>query len=68
MIKTVDDEPTVSTSEKIKYRLIIAAVLLSLMLLFLMMFEGAVFNFQCSLYDFLTFECNRWNARFKPWE
>ena len=52
-----DQEPPLSKWERIKYFLVITAVVLSLVLLLLMMFEGAVFNFQCSLYDFLSFEC-----------
>ncbi|MDP7547114.1 MAG: hypothetical protein QGF20_07460 [Alphaproteobacteria bacterium] len=63
-----DQEPPLSKWERIKYFLVIAAVVLSLVLLLLMMIEGAVFNFQCSLYDFLSFECNRWDAKFKPWK
>ncbi len=63
-----DQEPPLSKWERIKYHLIITAVVLSLVLLFLMMIDGAVFNFQCSLYDFISFECNRWDAKFKPWK
>lgn len=52
----------------IKDRLAIAGVICVLVLLVLMMIDGSVMNFQCSIYDFLAFECNRWDTTFKPWK
>ena len=52
----------------IKYRLTLTLVVAMLLLLVFMMVDGAVFNFQCSFWDFITFKCNRWDAAFKPWQ
>lgn len=52
---------TMSTWERVKYHLAIAGVVLSLVLFLVMMFEGTMFNFDCFLIDFLSFECNRWS-------
>jgi len=52
----------------IKYRLTMALVVVVLLGLVFMMVDGAVMNFQCSFWDFITFECNRWDASFKPWQ
>ena len=52
----------------IKYRLTLTLVVAMLLLLVFMMVDGAVFNFQCSFWDFITFKCNRWDAGFKPWK
>lgn len=52
----------------IKYRLTMALVVVMLLILLFMMVDGAVINFQCSFWDFITFECNRWDASFKPWQ
>ena len=69
MEKSLDDqEPQESKWVIIKYRLSIVAVVVVLLLLVLMMIDGSVMNFQCSLYDFLSFECNRWDTTFKPWK
>ena len=51
-----------------KDRLAIAMVIVFLLILGFMMVDGAVMNFRCSFMDFITFECNRWDARFKPWD
>jgi len=52
----------------IKFRLTMAFVVIVLLGLVFMMVDGAVINFQCSFWDFVTFECNRWDASFKPWK
>jgi len=52
----------------IKYRLTLALVVAMLLILVFMMVDGAVINFQCSFWDFITFKCNRWDAAFKPWQ
>lgn len=51
-----------------KDRLAIAGAVLAILLLFFMMFADSVENFQCSPYDFITFKCNRFDAKFKPWK
>jgi hypothetical protein len=52
----------------IKYRLTMALVVVLLVGLVFMMVDGAIMNFQCSFWDFITFKCNRWDAAFKPWQ
>jgi uncharacterized integral membrane protein len=52
----------------IKDRLAITGVVIALLFLLLMMIDGAVVNFRCSLWQFITFECNRWDATWKPWD
>ena len=52
----------------VKYRLTMALVVALLLGLLFMMVDGAIMNFQCSFWDFITFECNRWDASFKPWK
>lgn len=52
----------------LKDRLSIAAVLLVLAFLVFMMFADAIENFQCSAWETITFKCNRFDAKFKPWE
>ena len=51
----------------VKDRLAIAAVILSLVLLLFMMIDGSIVNFRCSFMQFITFECNRWDASWKSW-
>jgi hypothetical protein len=50
-----------------KDRLAIVGVIVSLLLLFYFMFDGAIMNFQCSFTEFLSFKCNRYDARPRPW-
>jgi len=52
----------------LKFRLTIALVVIVLLGLVFMMVDGSIINFQCSFWDFITFECNRWDASFKPWK
>ena len=52
----------------IKYRLTMALVVVLLLGLVFMMVDGAIINFQCSFWDFITFDCNRWDASFKGWK
>ncbi|MEQ9641423.1 MAG: hypothetical protein RIM84_15480 [Alphaproteobacteria bacterium] len=61
--KAVDDRWA-----RTKDRLAIAMVVVVLLILGFLMVDGAVMNFQCSFWDFITFECNRWDAGFKRWE
>ncbi len=58
---------TVSKWAVFKDRLGIAGVIVSLLLLFYFMFDGSIMNFQCSFTEFLSFKCNRYDARPKPW-
>jgi hypothetical protein len=51
-----------------KDRLGIAGVIVALVLLFYFMFEGSIMNFQCSFTEFLSFKCNRYDARPRPWD
>jgi hypothetical protein len=32
-----------------------------------MMIDGSIENFRCSFVQFITFQCNRWDAAPKPW-
>jgi hypothetical protein len=52
----------------IKDRLAIASVIIVLLALVIMMIDGSIENFRCSFWQFITFECNRWDARWKPWD
>lgn len=47
-------------------RLAIAGVIVALGILFFMMINGAVIDFQRSFTDFISFKRNRWDVRFKP--
>ncbi len=49
-------------------RLAIAIVIVVLLILGFLMIDGAIMNFQCSFWDFITLKCNRWDAGFKPWQ
>jgi hypothetical protein len=51
-----------------KDRLAIAGVIVALLVLVFFMIDGSIFNFRCSFWQFVTFECNRWDARWKPWD
>jgi hypothetical protein len=52
----------------LKDRLGIAGVIVVLLLLLYFMFEGSIMNFQCSFTEFLSFQCNRYDARPKQWD
>ena len=52
----------------IKDRLAIVAVILVLAFLVFLMIDGSIENFRCSFVQFITFECNRWDAAPKPWK
>ena len=58
---------TVSKWAVFKDRLGIAGVIVSLLLLLYLMFDGSIMNFQCSLTEFLAFKCNRYDAKPRPW-
>ena len=51
----------------VKDRLAIAAVILSLVFLLFLMVDGSIVNFRCTFMQFITLECNRWDASWKPW-
>ena len=51
-----------------KDRVAIVAVILVLALFVFMMIDGSIGNFRCSFVQFITFECNRWDAKPKRWE
>lgn len=66
-----DETPPPVTETKmdiLKYRLSIGGVIFALLFILFMMFSDAVFNFQCPVMDFITFQCNRFDASFKPWK
>lgn len=52
----------------LKDRLSIVGVVLVLTFLLFMLFADAIENYQCSAWDTITFKCNRFDAKFKPWE
>jgi len=52
----------------VKDRLAIVAVVLVLAFLVFMMIDGAIENFRCTFAQFITFQCNRWDAAPKPWD
>ena len=52
----------------IKDRLAIASVVVALLVLLFLMIDGSIENYRCSLWQFITFECNRWSAGEKPWD
>jgi hypothetical protein len=51
----------------IRDRLAVVAVILVLAFLVFMMIDGSIENLRCSFVQFITFECNRWDAAPKPW-
>ena len=51
----------------VKDRLAIAGVILSLVFLLFLMVDGSIVNFRCTFVQFITLECNRWDASWKPW-
>jgi hypothetical protein len=65
---TPETPGTVSKWAVFKDRLAIVLVVLSLLVLVLLMIDGTIMNFRCSFWQFITFECNRWDARWKPWD
>ncbi len=66
--KEASTERTETKWAIIKYRLSIGAVIFSILLFCFMMFSDAVFNFECSVWDFVTFKCNRFDANFEGWK
>ncbi len=51
-----------------KYWIAIASLIAILLFQFVLLFDGAVRNGQCTFAQHLTLECNRWDAVFKPWQ
>ena len=62
------DEEKLTRWATIKDRLAISAVIILLLVILLMAGLDAITNFQCSAWQFITFECNRFDADFKPWK
>jgi uncharacterized integral membrane protein len=52
----------------IKDRLAMAGVVVVLLVLVFLMIDGSIVNMRCSFWQFITLECNRWDARWKPWD
>jgi hypothetical protein len=52
----------------IKDRLAIASVVVVLLVLLFLMIDGSIENYRCRFTEFITFQCNRWDAREKPWD
>ena len=68
-MKSAEDPDIHETPWEIaKYWLTIALVIFMVLGLGVMMVDGAVRNGQCTFAQFITFECNRWDARFKRWK
>lgn len=66
---SLDGKPgTVSKWAVFKDRLAITLVIIALLVLFFFLIDGAVVNLRCKFWDFITFQCNRWDARWKPWD
>ena len=71
MIMSKDKEGDKTRNEKWlvwKDRLAIIGVIVVLIALVLIFFLDTIINFQCSAWQFFTFECNRLDAEFKPWK
>jgi hypothetical protein len=62
-----DDGVPLSKWKIIKDRLAIAGAILAFVMLMFMMVADSIENFQCSPWEFVTFKCNRFDAKFKPW-
>ncbi len=52
----------------LKDRLAVASAVVVLLILVFLMIDGSIENYRCSFWQFITFECNRWDARWKPWD
>ena len=69
MAEPSDESPsTVSRWATFKDRLAIVSVVVALLLLLFLMIDGSIENYQCTFTEFISFKCNRWNARFTPWD
>jgi hypothetical protein len=69
MESTTPDTPSPATKWAVlKDRLAIGLVIVSLLALVFFMVDGSIVNMRCSFWQFVTFECNRWDARWKPWD
>ena len=69
MVKSTPDKDSKSTKwAGIKDRLAIAGAIVLFFVLIFMMFSGSIMNFQCSTWQFISFQCNRFDAEFKKWE
>ena len=51
-----------------KYWITIASVIASFLVLAVLVFDGVVWNGQCTFLQHITFVCNRWDGVFKPWD
>jgi hypothetical protein len=52
----------------LKDRLAIAGVIVVLAILVFMMIDGSIVNYRCRFTEFITYQCNRWDASWKPWD
>lgn len=71
--ETNDPELTAEQQRKerigaLKDRLSIVGAILVLVFLLFMLFADAIENFQCSAWETITLKCNRFDAKFKPWD
>lgn len=64
----IDQPPQRGRWALVKDRLAIVGVILVLAFLVFMMIDGSIENFRCSFVQFITFECNRWDAAPKRWD
>lgn len=64
MMAMTSDDPSERLTwwATLKNWLMITITIISILLLFLMLFYGAVFNPDCSMSQMLMFECFRWGA------
>ncbi len=67
-LSSEDEDPAVTRRKVIKDRLAITGAILLFVILLFFMFTDAVENYQCSPWQFVTFKCNRFDAKFKPWD
>ena len=67
-LSSEDEDPATTRRKVIKDRLAIIGAILLFAILVFFMFADAVENYQCTPWQFVTFECNRFDAKFKPWD
>ena len=63
-----EDDPAATRRKARRDRIAIAGAIVALLFFIFMLFTDAVMNFQCRPWEFVTFQCNRFDADFKPWE
>lgn len=68
-IRSSDEEmPETTRADKVKGRLAILGAILLILILAFMMFMDSIENFQCRPWEYVTFQCDRFDAQFKSWE